>query len=167
MAMYSNKHCSKLKVVFKYTVFAMLLSLVLLNFVTLSPQWCLSKERVWCAEEIDLIIFVSEEYETKPYECFNLFDRDELNQYVTGILKIGGKVSHFTFEGEDNFKWIQFGNIDDINDETWDVTGEFKLVFNSKKIRFMINSISGDFFPKNIAELTFVPLYDYEELLKD
>lgn len=140
-------------------LFISFLSLASLSFVTLSPQWCLSKEPVWRAEEMDLYIYVSEEYETKLNECFTLFDRDELNKYVTGMFKSDGKITDFMFEGEDHFKWIRFGNDDGFN-EPWSVAGEFKIVFNSKRLSFKVNSVSGNCFPKNIDELTFVPVND-------
>lgn len=148
------------KRIFIGLIFISFLFLALLSFVTLSPQWCLSKERVWRAEEIDLYIYVSEEYETELNECFTLFDRDELSKYVTGRMKVDGEIKDFTFEGEDHFKWIRFGNVDD-SDESWNVIGAFKSVFNIKRIGFKINSVSVNIFPKNIDELTFVPVDNY------
>lgn len=70
------KKRNKKALIFLLTVILVLM--LLLSIFTLSPQWCLSKERVWKAEEADLYIYVSEDYQTELYECFSLFNREEL-----------------------------------------------------------------------------------------
>ena len=156
MDMFSTNKYTSIRKVFKYIFIISIICCVLLNCLTLSPQWCISKEQIWHAEEVDLTLYVSGNYKTEFYECFKLFDRDELSQYVTGELKNDKGISNFRFGGEDNFKWVSFGDYN--NDENkWIVTGEFKLVYNCKKIKFIVNRIYGDIFPKDIKQLTFVP----------
>lgn len=138
-----------------------LVLMFLLSFFTLSPQWCLSKERVWKAEEVDLYIYISEDYQTELYECFSLFDREELKEYVTGELSINGKVFPFTFKGEDQFRWIRFGNdsaSNESSEDIWTVTGVFSNVFNCKKLDFNIVGTYGEDVLQGIDRLTLVPV---------
>lgn len=93
----SNKPKSKVRRAIKITLLAAVIVYLLIEHFTLSPQWCLSKERVWRAEEMDLTIYVAEDYETKLSECFSLSDRDELNKYVMGKMIIDGELYPFIF----------------------------------------------------------------------
>lgn len=153
------KKRNKKALIFLLTVILVLM--LLLSIFTLSPQWCLSKERVWKAEEADLYIYVSEDYQTELYECFSLFNREELKEYVTGELTINGKVFPFTFKGEDQFRWIRFGNdsaSDESSEDIWTVTGVFSRVFNCKKLEFSIVGIYGEDVLQGIERLTLVPV---------
>ena len=142
---------------FRKILIILALCMVLVSVFSLSPQWCLSKHRVWKAQEIDLTIYVSEEYETDIIECFNLSDRDELRKYVRGKVTVNGVTADFEFSGEDHFQWISFGDGNMFSDETsWLVSGGFGLVFNPKKLKFKIDATQGDFFPKDIDTLTLV-----------
>lgn len=134
----------------------------LVTTFSLSPQWCLSKERVWKAQELDMTLYVDENYQTKFYQFFYLSNRDELKEYVSGKLVIDGKTLDFNFDGEDHFSFIVFGNatsedIDNEKKDKWKLSGSFRFVINPKKLRFLIMSNAGKTIPKNITELTFVP----------
>lgn len=168
MGISSSKPKSKVRKAIKIILIAAVVVYLLIEHFTLSPQRCLSKERVWRAEEMDLTIYVAEDYETKLSECFSLSDRDELNKYVMGKMIIDGELYPFIFYGEDHFHWVRFGNNPPpgnneptpVFDGAWDVTGEFDLVFNKKRIKFSIMDNYGDIFPKSIKKITFVPAYE-------
>ena len=72
----------KFRRIIKNAILLLVVFLFILSFFTLSPQWCLSKERMWRAEEMDMVLYVDDEYETKFYECFGLSDRNELKEHI-------------------------------------------------------------------------------------
>jgi len=150
----------KFRRIIKNAILLLVVFLFILSFFTLSPQWCLSKERMWRAEEMDMVLYVDDEYETKFYECFGLSDRNELKEHIKGEVRINGKIQEFTFKGEDHFEWIEFGNNYDTDNGGWIVAGEFGLVLNPKIIKFSVVSIDGDTFPADINKLTFSPVED-------
>lgn len=139
-----------------------ILSAVVLPYLTLSPQWCLSKERVWKAKEIDMTLYVDDVYKTNIYQCLTLYNRDELEKYVKGKLIIDGKETWFGFEGEDHFPWVCMGNtsymgFDERKKGLWSLQGNFRIVINPKRICYDIIENDGSIIPKSITHLTFVP----------
>ena len=143
-------------------IFIILVSVITFFIVfSLSPQWCLSKENAWKANELDMTIFVSESYQTNFYECFNLYDAEQYNHYFSGEIRINDHIEKISFRCEDQFQWITFGNdvtVQTNSTEDWFVIGEFKTVLNSKILVFKIEDVYGSFFPENIKKLTFQPL---------
>ncbi len=145
----------------KKLFFLIAVILVLIYSLSLSPQWCLSRKKVWVAEELDMKVYISDEYNPSVYEMFTLFDRNEMNEYFTGQINVNGQVSEFSFFPEDQFKWIRFGNDlgvkYEVHDDSWTVTGELKSVYNPNKIKIIILGSYGDYFPKDIKTITLIP----------
>ena len=94
-------------------------------------------------------------------QVYNGYDREELKEYVTGELLINDKVLPFTFKGEDQFRWIRFGNgfnPKECCEDIWTVTGAFSIVFNCKKLEFIIVDTYGEDVLQGIDRLTLVPV---------